>query len=62
MIRIRGRETVRVTEVKVHAEDVDVQQGRVRLVDHRVMLRLILLLTSVVVISLKCFLMLTQGS
>ena len=33
MIRTRGRETVRVTEVKVHAEDVDVQQGRVRLED-----------------------------
>ena len=33
MIRTRGWETVRVTEVKGHAEDVDVQQGRVRLVD-----------------------------
>ena len=33
MIRTRGRETVRVTEVKGHAEDVDVQHGRVRLVD-----------------------------
>ena len=33
MIRTQGRETVRVTEVKGHAEDVDVQQGRVRLVD-----------------------------
>ena len=40
MIRTRGRETVRVTEVKGHAEnidveghaeDVDIQQGRVRL-------------------------------
>ena len=31
MIRTRGRETVRVTKVKGHAEDVDVQQGRVRL-------------------------------
>ena len=31
MIRARGRETVRV--VKGHAEDVDVQQGRVRLLD-----------------------------
>ena len=30
MISTRGRETVRVTEVKRHAEDVDVQQGRVR--------------------------------
>ena len=36
MIRIRGRETVRVTKVKGHAEDVDVQQGRVRLVDQQV--------------------------
>ena len=37
MIRTRGRETVRVTEVKGHAEDVDVdvQQGRVRLVDQQ---------------------------
>ena len=33
MIRARGRETVRVTKVKGHAEDVDVQQGRVRLLD-----------------------------
>ena len=33
MIRTRGRETVRVTKVMEHAEDVDVQQGRVRLVD-----------------------------
>ena len=33
MIRTRGRDTVRVTKVKGHAEDVDVQQGRVRLVD-----------------------------
>ena len=31
MIRIRGRDTVRVTKVKGHAEDVDVQQGQVRL-------------------------------
>ena len=31
MIRTRGRETVRITEVKGHAEGVDVQQGRVRL-------------------------------
>ena len=35
MIRTRGRETVRVTKVKGHAEDVGVQQGRVRLVDQR---------------------------
>ena len=33
MIRTRVRETVRVTKVKGHAEDVDVQQGRVRLLD-----------------------------
>ena len=35
MIRTRDRETVRVTKVKEHAEDVDVQQGRVRLVDRQ---------------------------
>ena len=35
MIRTRGRETVRVTKVKGHAEDVDVQHGRVRLVDQQ---------------------------
>ena len=35
MIRTRGRDTVRVTKVKGHAEDVDVQQGRVRLVDQQ---------------------------
>ena len=35
MIRTRGRETVRVTEVNVHAEDVGVQQGRVRLLDQQ---------------------------
>ena len=29
----RGRDTVRVTKVKGHAEDVDLQQGRVRLLD-----------------------------
>ena len=33
MLRLRGTDTVRVTKVKGHAEDVDVQQGRVRLVD-----------------------------
>ena len=33
MIRTRGQEMVRVTKVKGHAEDVDVQQGRVRLLD-----------------------------
>ena len=35
MIRTRGRDTVRVTKVKGHAEDVDVQQGRVRLMDQQ---------------------------
>ena len=35
MIRTRGRDTVRVTKVKGHAEDVDVQQGRVRLTDQQ---------------------------
>ena len=35
MIRTRGRETVRVTKVKGHAEDVDVRQGRVRLLDQQ---------------------------
>ena len=35
MIRTCDRETVRVTKVKGHAEDVDVQQGRVRLVDQQ---------------------------
>ena len=33
MICTRGRETVRVTKVKGHAEETDVQQGRVRLKD-----------------------------
>ena len=33
MIRTRGRGTVRVTEVKGHAEDSDAQQCRVRLED-----------------------------
>ena len=33
MIRTRGRDTVRVTEVKGHAEDSHVQQGRVQLED-----------------------------
>ena len=33
MIRTRGRETVRVTKVKGHADDADVQSGRVRLAD-----------------------------
>ena len=33
MINTRGRDTVRVTKVKGHAKDYDVQQGRVRLVD-----------------------------
>ena len=35
MISTRGRETVRVNKVKGHAEDVDVQQGRVRLMDQQ---------------------------
>ena len=51
MIRTRGRETVRVTKVKGHAVDVDVQQGRVRLLDKQGMLRLIMLLIWVVVIQ-----------
>ena len=33
MICTRGRETVRVTKVKGHAEDIGVQEGRVRLED-----------------------------
>ena len=33
MIRTGGQGTVRVTKVKEHAEDVDVRQGRVRLLD-----------------------------
>ena len=33
MIRTRGRHTVRVTKVKGHANDDDVQHGRVRLLD-----------------------------
>ena len=33
MIRTRGPETVRVTKVKGHAENADVEQGRVRLED-----------------------------
>ena len=33
MIRTRGRDTVRVTKVKGHAKDGDVQHGRVRLTD-----------------------------
>ena len=33
MIRTRGRETVPVTKVKGHVEDLDVQHGRVRLED-----------------------------
>ena len=35
MIRTRGRSTVRVTKVKGHAKDYDVQHGRVRLVDQQ---------------------------
>ena len=35
MIRTRGRDTVRVTKVKGHAKDEDVQQDRVRLTDQQ---------------------------
>ena len=35
MIRTRGRDTVRVTKVVGYAEDVDVEQGRARLVDQQ---------------------------
>ena len=35
MVRTQGRETVRVTKVKGRAEDVGVQQGRVRLADQQ---------------------------
>ena len=59
MIRTRGRETVRVTKVKGHAEDSDVV-GFDWKINWRT-LRLILLLTWVVVISLKCSLMLGVG-
>ena len=51
MIRTRGQETVRVTKVKGQAEDVDVQQGRVRLIDQQ----------EVVVISLNFLSMLGVG-
>ena len=61
MIRSRGRETVRVTNGKGHAEDVDVQQGRVRLVDQQGMLRLMRLLIWVVAINLRLSLMLDVG-
>ena len=64
MIRTRGRETVRITEVKGHAEDSDVQQGRVRLEDQKKnwgMLRLMMPLSWVVVISLKFSVMLGVG-
>ena len=33
MVRTRGRDTVRVTKVKGHAKDGDVQHGHVRLID-----------------------------
>ena len=43
MIRTPGRDTVRVTKVKGHAKDDDVQHGRVRLIDQQLaMLRLML--------------------
>ena len=35
MIRTRGRSTVRVTKVKGHAKDYDVQHGHVRLIDQQ---------------------------
>ena len=35
MIRTRGRDTVRVTKVKGHTKDDDVQHGRVRLLDQQ---------------------------
>ena len=35
MIRTRGRQTVRVTKVKGHAKDGDVQHGHVRLIDQQ---------------------------
>ena len=35
MIRTRGRHTVRVTKVKGHAKDYDVQHGHVRLIDQQ---------------------------
>ena len=35
MIRTRGRDTVRVTKVKGHAKDNDVQHGHVRLIDQQ---------------------------
>ena len=61
MIRTRGRETVRATEVKGHAEDADVQQGRVGWWINRGMLKLMLLLMSVIDISLRSLLMLGVG-
>ena len=35
MINVRGRDTVKVTKVKGHAKDHDVQRGHVRLVDQQ---------------------------
>ena len=35
MVRTRGRQTVRVTKVKGHANDYDVQHGHVRLIDQQ---------------------------
>ena len=35
MIRTRGRDTVRVTKVRGHAKDDDVQHGHVRLIDQQ---------------------------
>ena len=62
MIRTRGRETVRVTKVKEHAENVDVQHGGFGWRINWGTLRLIILpLTWVVVISLRFLLMLRSS-
>ena len=62
MSSTRGRETVRVTKVKEHAEDVDGSTGSGPVGGSTgLMLRLRLLLTWVVVISLKSLLMLGVG-
>ena len=61
MIRTRGRETVQVTKVKGHAEDSDVQQGRVRLEDQLGNAEADAVAYLVVVISLKFSLMVGVG-
>ena len=53
MIRTRGWQTVRVTEVKGHATDAGGEQGRVRLLDQVGNARLILLQILVGVIDLS---------